>query len=40
MELEEDGIADTTTYEGKIYGFCASECKAEFLKEPSKYLPK
>jgi YHS domain-containing protein len=38
MELEEGGIADTTTYEGKIYGFCASECKAEFVKEPAKYL--
>lgn len=38
MELEEGNIADTTTYEGKIYGFCASECKAEFVKEPAKYL--
>lgn len=38
MELEEGGIADTTAYEGKIYGFCASECKAEFVKEPAKYL--
>ena len=38
MPLDEGGIADTTSYEGKVYGFCASECKAEFLKNPSTYL--
>lgn len=32
------GISDTAQFEGKIYGFCSSECKAEFKKEPSKFL--
>lgn len=33
-----NGYADTTMYEGKIYGFCNSGCKEEFLKEPDSYL--
>ena len=32
------GIADTVTYKGKLYGFCAKECKDEFLKDPQQYL--
>jgi YHS domain-containing protein len=32
------GINDTCHYEGKAYGFCSSECKAEFQKDPAKYL--
>jgi len=32
------GISDTCHYEDKVYGFCSSECKAEFQKEPAKYL--
>ncbi len=32
------GIADTCHYEGKVYGFCSEECKAEFLSDPKKYL--
>lgn len=39
MDLERDEfVADTTMYDGKIYGFCAPECKAEFLKDPKQYL--
>lgn len=38
MILEGQSIADTTLHEGKMYGFCASECKAEFLKNPQSYL--
>lgn len=38
MPLTDEGIADTTMHEGKVYGFCASECKAEFVKNPSAYL--
>ncbi|MES2619930.1 MAG: YHS domain-containing protein [Bacteroidota bacterium] len=38
MVLEGQSIADTALYEGKMYGFCASECKAEFLKNPQSYL--
>jgi YHS domain-containing protein len=29
------GIADTATVNGKLYGFCAKECKDEFLKTAS-----
>jgi len=32
------GISDTCHFEDKAYGFCSSECKAEFQKEPTKYL--
>ena len=32
------GISDTCHYEDKAYGFCSAECKAEFQKEPAKYL--
>jgi YHS domain-containing protein len=38
MDLEEGAIADTTTYQGKLYGFCSTECKQEFVKNPSQYL--
>lgn len=38
MGLEEGSIADTASYEAKLYGFCSSECKAEFVKNPSSYL--
>lgn len=34
------GIADTAHYKGKVYGFCASECKDEFLKSPEAYTDK
>ncbi len=30
------GIADTVTVKGKLYGFCSSSCKEEFLA----YQPK
>jgi YHS domain-containing protein len=32
------GVQDTAHYKGKIYGFCAAECKEEFLKNPESYL--
>jgi YHS domain-containing protein len=32
------GISDTCHYEGKAYGFCSSECKAEFQKNPAAAL--
>jgi len=28
------GIHDTTHYENKVLGFCSTECKNEFLKNP------
>lgn len=38
MELTEGGIADTAHLGDKVYGFCAAECKAEFVKDPAKYI--
>jgi YHS domain-containing protein len=38
MNLEGQAIADTTSHRGLVYGFCATECKAEFLKNPKAYL--
>lgn len=32
------GIEDTAHYNGGIYGFCAAECKEEFLKSPEQYI--
>lgn len=40
MTLHDGSIADTTTYNQKVYGFCSSECKAEFLKSPEAMLKK
>ncbi|MBL7701615.1 MAG: YHS domain-containing protein [Ferruginibacter sp.] len=34
------GIEDTLHYKGKLYGFCAKECKEEFLKDPAQYITK
>ncbi len=34
------GVEDTAHYNGKIYGFCSTECKETFLKDPAKYLAK
>lgn len=28
------GVSDTAHYDGKVIGFCAKECKDEFLKNP------
>jgi YHS domain-containing protein len=38
MELTEGAVADTASYEGKVYGFCSKECKTEFVKNPSAYI--
>lgn len=38
MDVAEGSIADTASYEGKLYGFCSKECKAEFAKDPAKYV--
>ncbi|WP_439506406.1 YHS domain-containing protein [Sediminibacterium sp.] len=32
------GIADTAHYKGKVYGFCATECKTEFLQSPDAHI--
>ena len=33
------GVSDTLHYKDKVYGFCSKECKDEFVKNPSAYLP-
>lgn len=33
-------IEDTTIFEGKVYAFCSTECKDEFLKNPKEYINK
>lgn len=40
MTLTDASIGDTASYEGKTYGFCSSECKAEFMKNPQALLDK
>jgi YHS domain-containing protein len=40
MKLRDDMIADTTFYDGSLYGFCHPGCKEEFLSNPLAYLPK
>ena len=40
MTLHDGNIADSTTYNGKTYGFCAKGCKEEFLKDPEAALKK
>jgi YHS domain-containing protein len=38
MPLSEGAIGDSTVYEGKMYGFCSTECKDSFLVNPKNYL--
>ncbi len=38
MPVKVSSIEDTAAYNGKVYGFCSEECKAEFVKNPATYL--
>lgn len=38
MDIDDETLADTTLYEGKLLGFCNVGCKEEFLKDPKKYI--
>jgi YHS domain-containing protein len=40
MKLTDEMIADTTSVDGKVYGFCSQECKAQFAQDPQKFLSK
>ncbi len=31
-------VSDTLHYEGKVLGFCSTECKGEFAKNPKQYI--
>lgn len=33
-----DEVGDTTLYNGKVYGFCGTGCKNDFLADPTAYL--
>lgn len=34
------GVGDTAHYKGKVYGFCSTECKNEFKRDPESYIAK
>ncbi len=38
MTLKQGEVADTAIYQSKIYGFCGTGCKEEFVKTPNQYL--
>ncbi len=38
MDMTKSKIADTLTYNGKLYAFCNTGCKEEFQANPEKYL--
>ncbi len=40
MTLQDGQVADTTLYNGHVYGFCAAACKEDFLKDPEAMLQK
>src|SRR4051812_24370339 len=31
-------VGDTSTYKGKLYGFCSASCKEDFVKDPGQYI--
>jgi len=37
MKVDEKKSADSSSYSGKTYHFCAPNCKNEFDKNPAKY---
>lgn len=38
MDITKYGVSDTITYKGRLYGFCSTVCKDEFMKKPEEYL--
>ena len=32
------GVQDTAHFKGKVYGFCSTDCKSEFLKAPESFI--
>lgn len=33
-----ESMEDTASFNGKLFGFCSSGCKVDFLKEPGNYV--
>lgn len=40
MMIEPEKAAANYTYHGETYYFCAESCKAEFAKDPEKFIEK
>jgi YHS domain-containing protein len=40
MKVEEKTAAGKSDYKGTTYYFCATQCKAQFDRDPQKYVPK
>jgi YHS domain-containing protein len=40
MQVEENKPAGKTEYQGKIYYFCSTYCKAKFDRDPQQYAHK
>jgi YHS domain-containing protein len=40
IDVPVDGKTPTYAYGGKTYYFCSDECRNNFAKHPSRYLPK
>lgn len=38
MNVDENKAAGTVVHNGKTYYFCSAGCKANFEKEPEKYI--
>lgn len=38
MTMTQETLKDTAVYQGKLYGFCSTEEKAQFKQDPEKYL--
>jgi YHS domain-containing protein len=38
MNVDENKAAGTAVHNGKTYYFCSAGCKANFEKEPEKYI--
>ncbi|MBN2465558.1 YHS domain-containing protein [candidate division WOR-3 bacterium] len=38
MTVTKQGAAGSSVYQGKIYYFCSTACKDNFVRDPQKYL--
>lgn len=38
MNVDENKAAGTAVHKGKTYYFCSTSCKAQFEKQPEKYV--
>jgi Cu+-exporting ATPase len=40
MSVDPDDAEDSSTYQGKTYYFCSSDCKRKFDQGPSQFISK